>query len=100
MDETALPILLVDLAHREKALAEADMARFWPMVRKAAGYLAAQRPGKPGGSLGGRPGLFAVAQSGQRSLHSWRRRSLADLNHEPAAIWKTADTQSTSIRRE
>ena len=39
MDETALPILLVDLARREKALTEGESARFWPMVRQAAGYL-------------------------------------------------------------
>ena len=37
MDETALPILLVDLAFREKALAGGDVAKFWPMVKKAAG---------------------------------------------------------------
>ena len=47
MDETALPILLVDLAYREKALAEADLVRFWPMVRQAAGYLARNGPVSP-----------------------------------------------------
>ena len=34
MDETALPILLMDLAWREKALTEEDRLRFWPMVRR------------------------------------------------------------------
>jgi len=47
MDETALPILLVDLARREKALAETDVARFWPMVRQAAGYLVRNGPVSP-----------------------------------------------------
>ena len=47
MDETALPILLVDLAHREKALADGDVARFWPMVRQAAGYLVRNGPVSP-----------------------------------------------------
>jgi glucoamylase len=44
MDETALPILLVDLAHREGVLAAVDMAHFWPMVRRAAGFLVRYGP--------------------------------------------------------
>src|SRR6185369_6271687 len=47
MDETALPILLVDLARREKALSAADVARFWPMVRQAASYLVCNGPISP-----------------------------------------------------
>ena len=47
MDETALPILLVDLAHREKALTDTDLTLFWPMVRQAAAYLASNGPVSP-----------------------------------------------------
>lgn len=47
MDETALPILLVDLAWREKALTDQDRIRFWPMVRKAAIYLLKNGPISP-----------------------------------------------------
>ncbi len=47
MDETALPILLVDLAHREKALTDTDLVLFWPMVRQAAAYLANNGPVSP-----------------------------------------------------
>lgn len=43
-DETAFPILLVDLAWRKGALTKVDLARFWPMVRKAAAYLTQQGP--------------------------------------------------------
>jgi glucoamylase len=39
MDETAFPILLVDLANRHGALPEGELARPWPMVRRAAGFL-------------------------------------------------------------
>ena len=39
MDETAFPILLVDLAWREGALGAGDMTRLWPMVRRAAAFL-------------------------------------------------------------
>jgi glucoamylase len=46
MDETALPILLVDLARREGALRERDLSArgFWPMVRRAASYLVRNGP--------------------------------------------------------
>jgi glucoamylase len=49
MDETALPILLFDLAAREGALPEEDFAqrRFWPMVRAAAGFLVRNGPVTP-----------------------------------------------------
>ena len=44
MDETAFPILLVDLAVREGALASDEVARLWPMTRRAAGYLVRNGP--------------------------------------------------------
>ncbi|MGD8869308.1 MAG: glucan 1,4-alpha-glucosidase [Gemmatimonadales bacterium] len=44
MDETAFPILLVDLALREGALDEDDRDRLWPMIRKAASYLVRNGP--------------------------------------------------------
>ncbi len=46
MDETALPILLVDLARRHGALRERDLSArgFWPMVRRAASYLVRNGP--------------------------------------------------------
>jgi glucoamylase len=47
MDETALPILLVDLAYREKALSKADLASYWPMARQAAAYLVRNGPVSP-----------------------------------------------------
>jgi glucoamylase len=44
MDETALPILLVDLTRREHALDPAATARLWPMVRRAAGFIVRNGP--------------------------------------------------------
>lgn len=44
MDETALPILLVNIAHREGALSDDDTVEFWPMVRAAASYLLRNGP--------------------------------------------------------
>jgi glucoamylase len=47
MDETALPILLMDLAWREKVLTTEDRSRFWPMIRQAAVYLLRNGPISP-----------------------------------------------------
>ena len=44
MDETAFPILLVDLAWREKALDNQGLARLWPMVRRAASFIVRNGP--------------------------------------------------------
>jgi glucoamylase len=44
MDETAFPILLVDLARREGTLTGDELARSWPMVRRAAGFLVRNGP--------------------------------------------------------
>ncbi len=44
MDETGFPILLVDLARRQGALDDDALARMWPMVRRAAGFLARNGP--------------------------------------------------------
>ncbi len=44
MDETALPILLVDLATRCGALTGGDTARYWRMVRRAAAFIVRNGP--------------------------------------------------------
>ncbi len=47
MDETALPILLVDLARREEALSAEELTALWPMVQSAAGFLVCNGPVTP-----------------------------------------------------
>lgn len=44
MDQTALPIMLVDLVHRETEMSEEELKHFWPMMRKAASYLVTNGP--------------------------------------------------------
>jgi glucoamylase len=44
MDETAFPILLVDLLCRESPRCFKDSDRWWPMVRKAAAFIVANGP--------------------------------------------------------
>ena len=101
MDETALPVLLVDLAHREKALADGDLAKFWPMVKKAAGYLARSGPVSPQDRWEEDPGYtpFTVAAEIAALLAA---ADLADLNHESSIathLREIADVWNTSIDR-
>ncbi|MFN5460579.1 MAG: glucan 1,4-alpha-glucosidase [Bacteroidota bacterium] len=44
MDQTASPILLIDLIHREAKLSKTELNRFWPMVKKAAIYILKNGP--------------------------------------------------------
>ncbi len=44
MDETAFPILLVDLLRRESPARFQDCGRWWPMVRKAAAFIVRNGP--------------------------------------------------------
>lgn len=44
MDETAFPVLLVDLAWRNNALPDADLPYVWPMVLKASAFLVQNGP--------------------------------------------------------
>ncbi|HUZ06432.1 MAG TPA: glucan 1,4-alpha-glucosidase [Candidatus Paceibacterota bacterium] len=101
MDETALPILLVDLARREKALAAGDLEKFWPMVKKAAGYLARNGPVSPQDRWEEDPGYtpFTVAAEIAALLAA---AELAELNHEASIaihLREIADVWNDSIER-
>jgi glucoamylase len=101
MDETAFPILLVGLAYREKAL-EAKMAgRFWPMVRKAAGFLVHNGPVTQQDRWEEDPGYspFTLAVEIAALLVA---ADLADLNGEQELgtyLRETADVWNDSIER-
>jgi glucoamylase len=101
MDETALPILLVDLAYREKALVKADLVKFWPMVRKAAGYLVRNGPVSPQDRWEEDPG-YSPFTVGAEIAALLAAADLADLNHEAAIatyLRETADVWNDSIER-
>lgn len=101
MDETALPILLVDLAHREKALADGDAARFWPMVRQAAGYLVRNGPVSPQDRWEEDPG-YSPFTVGAEIAALLAAADLADINHEASIgtyLREIADVWNTSIER-
>ena len=101
MDETAFPVLLVDLARREKALKTNDLKRFWPMVKNAAGFLVKNGPVTSQDRWEEDPGYspFTLAAEISALLAA---ADLADLNEEAAMgtyLRETADTWNASIER-
>ena len=63
MDETALPILLVDLAARHGVIDRSWRDAMWPMVRRAAAFLACNGPVSPQDRWEEQPGYspFTIA---------------------------------------
>ena len=76
MDETALPILLVDLAAREGVIDTAGRDALWPMVRRAAVFLARNGPVSPQDRWEEQPGYapFTVAHRDRGAPRRGRSR--------------------------
>lgn len=101
LDETALPILLVDLARREKALDGDDLARLWPMVRRAAGFIICSGPVTPQDRWEEDPGYspFTLAAAIAALLVAG---DLAEEAREPSVatyLRETADAWNASVER-
>ncbi|MGD9597840.1 MAG: glucan 1,4-alpha-glucosidase [Steroidobacteraceae bacterium] len=101
MDETALPILLADLARREGALSADDLRHLWPMTRRAAGFLVRNGPVTQQDRWEENPGYspFTLAAEIAALLAA---ADFADANDEPAlATWlrETADIWNGHIER-
>lgn len=99
MDETALPIVLIDLAESEGALRPHDLTRLWPMVRRAAGYLVRNGPVTQQDRWEEDPGYspFTLAAEIAALLVA---AELADRNREPALasyLRETADAWNAHI---
>jgi glucoamylase len=98
LDETALPILLVDLLERDGV--PADVIRsFWPMVHRASSYIVTQGPFTQQDRWEEEAGFapFTVAAEIAALLVA---ADLADLSDEPAAgayLRETADAWNDSI---
>jgi glucoamylase len=101
MDETALPILLVDLARREGALTESDVPRYWPMVRRAAAYIVGNGPVSPQDRWEEDPG-YSPFTIGAEIAALLVAAELADIHQEPTAaayLRETADAWYGCIDR-
>jgi len=101
MDETAFPILLVDLGGREGALEPWEMSRLWPMVRRAASFLVRNGPVTQEDRWEEDPGYspFTLAVEIAALLAA---ADLAEQNQEPRAaayLRETADAWNASIER-
>ncbi|GFO66680.1 glucan 1,4-alpha-glucosidase [Geomonas limicola] len=101
LDETALPVLLVDLARREGGLQPGDLERFWPMVRKALGYLVRVGPVSGQDRWEEDPGYspFTVAAQVAALLAG---ADLAESAGEPSLgryLRETADVWNDSLER-
>ncbi len=99
MDETALPILLVDLARRSGALDDKEIFRLWPMIRKAAGYIVCNGPVTQQDRWEEDPGYTPFTLSAQiAALLS--AADLAEANGEASTagyLRETADVWNDSI---
>ena len=101
MDETALPILLVDLAAREGVLDSRERDACWPMVRRAAAFLACNGPVSPQDRWEEDPGYspFTIAVEIAALLVA---ADLADAVADTTAaeyLRETADAWNASIER-
>ena len=101
LDETAFPILLVDLARREKALTPEDIGRLWPMVKNAAGFLVKNGPVTPQDRWEEDPGYSPFTMAAEISA-LLAAADLADLTSETQTgtfLRETADTWNSNIER-
>jgi len=101
MDETALPILLVDLAARKGALEPRERDTYWPMVRRAASFLACNGPVSPQDRWEEEPGYapFTLAAEIAALLVA---ADLADGHENTTAakyLRETADAWNAGIER-
>src|SRR5438445_6429773 len=101
MDETALPILLVDLAARQRVIDASWRDGLWPMVRRAAAFLARNGPVSPQDRWEEEPGYspFTIATEIAALLVA---ADLADAGANKTAadyLRETADAWNASIER-
>jgi glucoamylase len=101
MDETALPILLVDLVARYGTASGDNLTRYWPMVRRAASFLARNGPVSPQDRWeedGGYSPFSVAAQIAALLVAA----DFANANGDGTAasyLRETADTWNQSIER-
>ena len=101
MDETALPILLVDLAAREGVIDTAARDALWPMVRRAAIFLARNGPVSPQDRWEEQPGYapFTIAAEIAALLVAADLADAASNSIAADYLRETADAWNASIER-
>jgi glucoamylase len=101
MDETALPILLVDLASREGVVDTAGRDALWPMVRRAAIFLVRNGPVSPQDRWEEQPGYapFTIAVQIAALLVAADLADAASNTTAAEYLRETADAWNSSIER-
>ena len=101
MDETALPILLVDLAAREGRHRHGERDALWPMVRRAAAFLARNGPVSPQDRWEEQPGYapFTLATEIAALLVAADLADAAGEHDRGEYLRETADAWNASIER-
>jgi glucoamylase len=101
MDETALPILLVDLAGRHDVIDTSWRDALWPMVRRAAAFLARNGPMSPQDRWEEEPGYapFTIATEIAALLVAADMADVASDNTAADYLRETADAWNASIER-
>ncbi len=101
MDETALPILLVDLAAREGVIDTAGKDALWSMVRRAAVFLARNGPVSPQDRWEEQPGYapFTIATEIAALLVAADMADAASNRVAADYLRETADAWNASIDR-
>ena len=101
MDETALPILLLDQVRREDCLDNSDLHRLWPMARRAAGYLVRNGPVTQQDRWEMEPGYspFTLAAEIAALLAAADLAETATESHLAAYLRETADNWNANIER-
>ncbi len=101
MDETAFPILLLDLAFRHGAVPEKELAEYWPMVQRACAFIIRNGPATDQDrweeNAGYTPATMAVEIAGLLAAAELAERmaapAIATLLRETADAWN-ADIES------
>jgi glucoamylase len=101
MDETALPILLVDLAARHGVIDANWRSGLWPMVRRAAAFLVRNGPVTPQDRWEEEPGYSPFTLATEISALLVAAHMADEASHKKAADYlrETADAWNASIER-
>ena len=101
LDETALPILLVDLAARHGVLDTTARDAYWPMVRAAATFLARHGPASPQDRWEETPGYapFTIASEIASLLVAAEMADRTGNGTAARYLRETADAWNSSIER-
>jgi glucoamylase len=101
MDETALPILLVDLACRNGVIDIAERDALWPMVRRAAAFLVRNGPVSPQDRWEEEPGYapFTVATEVAALVVAAELAGAVGEKATATYLLETADAWNASIER-